>query len=102
MVLLEFSMTPLGKGEGVSPYVARSIDIVDRSGLKYRLTPMGTILEGEWDDVMRVVRECHERMREDCDRITTSIRIDYRAGASGRLESKVRSVEDKLGRRLET
>ncbi len=102
MVLLEFSMTPLGKGEGVSPYVARSIDIVDRSGLKYRLTPMGTILEGEWDDVMRVVRECHERMLEDCDRITTSIRIDYRAGASGRLESKIRSVEEKLGRRLET
>jgi uncharacterized protein (TIGR00106 family) len=102
MVLLEFSMTPLGKGEGVSPYVARSIDIVDRSGLKYRLTPMGTILEGEWDDVMRVVRECHERMREDCDRITTSIRIDYRAGASGRLEAKVTSVEEKLGRKLAT
>jgi uncharacterized protein (TIGR00106 family) len=102
MVLLEFSMTPLGKGEGVSPYVARSIDIVDRSGLKYRLTPMGTILEGEWDDVMRVVRQCHERMRADCDRITTSIRIDYRAGATGRLEAKVKSVEDKLGRKLAT
>jgi len=102
MVLLEFSMTPLGKGEGVSPYVARSIDIVDRSGLKYRLTPMGTILEGEWDDVMGVVRRCHERMREDCDRITTSIRVDYRAGATGRLESKVASVEEKLGRKLAT
>jgi len=102
MVLLEFSMTPLGKGEGVSPYVARSIDIVDRSGLPYRLTPMGTILEGEWDDVMRVVRDCHERMRQDCDRVTTSIRIDYRAGATGRLESKVKSVEEKLGRKLST
>lgn len=102
MVLLEFSMTPLGKGEGVSPYVARSIDIVDRSGLPYRLTPMGTILEGEWDDVMRVVRQCHERMREDCGRITTSIRIDYRAGATGRLEAKVKSVEQKLGRKLAT
>jgi uncharacterized protein (TIGR00106 family) len=102
MVLLEFSMTPLGKGEGVSPYVARSIDIVDRSGLKYRLTPMGTILEGEWDDVMRVVRQCHERMRADCDRITTSIRIDYRAGATGRLEAKVKSVDEKLGRKLAT
>jgi uncharacterized protein (TIGR00106 family) len=102
MVLLEFSMTPLGKGEGVSPYVARSIDIVDRSGLPYRLTPMGTILEGEWDDVMGVVRACHERMRADCDRITTSIRIDYRAGATGRLESKVKSVEEKLGRKLTT
>jgi len=102
MVLLEFSMTPLGKGEGVSPYVARSIDIVDRSGLPYRLTPMGTILEGEWDDVMRVIRDCHERMRQDCDRVTTSIRIDYRAGATGRLESKVKSVEEKLGRKLST
>jgi len=102
MVLLEFSMTPLGKGEGVSPYVARSIDIVDRSGLPYRLTPMGTILEGEWDEVMRVVRECHERMRQDCDRITTSIRIDDRAGACGRLESKVKSVEAKLGRKVST
>ena len=47
MVLLEFSMTPLDKGESVSAYVARSLDIVDRSGLPYQLTPMGTIVEGE-------------------------------------------------------
>jgi uncharacterized protein (TIGR00106 family) len=102
MVLLEFSMTPLAQGESVSRYVSRSLDIVDRSGLPYRLTPMGTVLEGEWDDVMRVVRACHERIRQDCDRITTTIRVDYRAGASGRLTSKIASVEDKLGRKLST
>ncbi|RMF80865.1 MAG: thiamine-binding protein [Nitrospirae bacterium] len=100
MVLLEFSMTPLGKGESVSAYVARSLDIVDRSGLPYRLTPMGTILEGEWDEVMAVVRECYERMRADCPRITCSIKIDAREGARGRLEGKIESVERRLGRRL--
>ena len=102
MVLLEFSMSPLDKGESVSVYVARSIDIIDRSGLPYQLTPMGTIIEGEWDEVMRVVTACFERMSEDCSRVSTSIRIDYRSGKGGRLKSKVASIEAKLGRSLST
>ena len=102
MVLLEFSMTPMSKGESVSAYVARSLDIVDRSGLPYQLTPMGTILEGEWDEVMSVVTRCFEAMRADCDRVSTQIRIDYRAGPAGRLKAKVQSVEQKLGRKLST
>ncbi len=102
MILLEFTMSPLDKGESLTPWVARSLDLIDRSGLPYRLTPMGTIVEGEWDAVMALVKACHERMAEDCARITTSIRIDYRAGRSGRLESKVRSVEEALGRSLST
>lgn len=102
MVLLEFSMTPLDKGESVSKYVARSIDIIDRSGLAYRLTPMGTILEGEWDEVMKVVRDCHEAIRVDCRRISTSIRVDYREGPAGRIEAKVKAIEEKLGRKLKT
>jgi len=102
MVLLEFSMSPFDKGESVSQYVARSIDIIDKSGLPYRLTPMGTILEGEWDEVMKVVTACFERMRQDCNRVSTSIRIDYRAGKGGRLKSKIDSIEEKLGRKLST
>jgi uncharacterized protein (TIGR00106 family) len=102
MVLLEFSMSPLTKGESVSAYVARSLDIIDKSGLPYQLTPMGTIIEGEWAEVMAVVTACFERMREDCDRISTSIRIDYRAGPGGRLQSKLESVRQKLGRPLST
>ena len=61
MVLLEFTMSPMNKGESVSAYVARSIDIIDRSGLPYQLTAMGTIVEGEWADVMAVVTACFER-----------------------------------------
>jgi uncharacterized protein (TIGR00106 family) len=102
MVLLEFSMTPFAKGESLSPYVARSLDIIDKSGLSYQLTPMGTILEGEWEEVMKVVSDCFAAMKTDCDRISAQIKIDYRAGPGGRMQAKIKAIEDKLGRKLAT
>jgi uncharacterized protein YqgV (UPF0045/DUF77 family) len=63
---------------------------------------MGTVLEGEWDDVMRVVTRCFQRMKRDCRRISCSIKIDYRKGHSGRLSSKVASVERRLKRKVKT
>jgi uncharacterized protein (TIGR00106 family) len=102
MVLLEFSMSPLGKGESVSEYVSRSLEIIDASGLDYRMHAMGTVIEGEWEQVVDVVTRCFERMSQDCDRVTATIKVDYRRGRSGRLESKVESVEGKLGRKLRT
>ncbi|WP_026784453.1 MTH1187 family thiamine-binding protein [Pleomorphomonas koreensis] len=102
MVLLEFAMYPVGKGESLSPYVARSLDIIDRSGLAYQLTPMGTILEGEWDEVMAVVTKCFEAMRADCPRVEVALKVDYRAGDGSRLASKVVAVEERLGRKLAT
>ena len=102
MVLLEFSMSPASQGESLSPYVARSLDIIDKSGLPYQLTPMGTIIEGEWAEVMAVVGACFEAMRSDCDRIGAQIKIDYRAGPASRMKSKVASIEAKLGRKLAT
>jgi len=102
MVLLEFSMSPLGKGESVGKYVSRSLDIIDKSGVAYRLNPMGTVLEGEWDEVMAVVKKCYERMRKDCNRVSCSIKIDYRKGHAGRLASKIMSVERRLKRKVRT
>jgi len=100
MVLLEFSMSPLGKGESVGKYVARSIDVIDRSGLDYRLNPMGTVLEGSWDQVFAVVKACFEEMRQECDRVTAVIKVDYRRGKTGRLTSKVTRVEGLLGKKI--
>lgn len=100
MVLLEFSMTPLDKGESVSEYVSRSLKIIDESGVDYRLNPMGTVLEGEWDEVMGVVKQCFDKMRSDCKRLTCSIKIDYREGKKGRLDSKIASIESKLGKSM--
>ncbi len=102
MILLVFSLSPLDKGESVSPYVSRSLELISNSGVPYRLGPMGTCLEGEWDEVMGVIKQCFETMSSDCDRITCSIKIDYRKGKSGRLESKMASVEAKLGKKLNT
>jgi uncharacterized protein (TIGR00106 family) len=78
------------------------LEIVDKSGLDYRLNPMGTVIEGEWDEVFAVVKACFERMKEDCDRISTVIKVDYRKGANGRLTTKVQSIEKTLGKKLKT
>ncbi|MGA2034607.1 MAG: MTH1187 family thiamine-binding protein [Thermoguttaceae bacterium] len=100
MVLLEFSIFPLDKGESVSPYVTRSLDIIDRSGLDYRSNAMGTVLEGEFDQVLGVVRQCFQALAADCGRIECSIKIDYRRGHQSRLDAKLASVEQKLGRAI--
>ena len=102
MVLLEFSMAPLAKGDSVGEYVARSLEIIEQSGLDYRLHAMGTIIEGEIDDVLAVLKRCLDAMAADCDRITCTAKLDYRQGHSGRLVSKVASVEAKLGHKLKT
>ena len=102
MVLLEFAMAPAGQGESLSAQVARILDVIDRSGVPYRLTPMGTILEGDWDAVMRVVGDCFRTLQADCPRISMNLKMDYRAGDESRLDSKVAKVEQRLGRRLRT
>jgi uncharacterized protein (TIGR00106 family) len=100
MVLLEMSITPLGVGESVSQYVAECIDLVDRSGLDYELHAMGTIVEGKLGQVLDLMRQCIEKTAERSDRVTCSAKLDYRRGKSGRLRSKVASVEAKLGREV--
>ncbi len=102
MVLLEFSLYPTDKGASVSDYVKRNLEIIDDSGLPYRLGPMGTCLEGSWDEVMNVVRQCYDRMSEDCDRVACQIKIDARKGHDGRLDSKVETLRKKTGRNLST
>jgi uncharacterized protein (TIGR00106 family) len=102
MVLLEFSVAPLEKGQSVSDYVARSLKIVAESGLDYRLHAMGTIVEGELAQVLDVLRRCVEALAVDCERITCTAKLDYRQGYSGRLDSKVQSVQEKLDRPLKT
>ena len=97
MVLLEFAMYPVGKGESLSPYVARSLDIIDRSGLAYQLTPMGTILEGEWDEVMAVVKRAVDAVAAASPRVSLVLKADIRPGYTGQLTAKVQRIEDELG-----
>ena len=103
MVLIEFAMSPTGQGNAsLSPYIARILDIIDRSGVTYQLTAMGTILEGDWDQVMKVVGECFRALQADCRRIGMNLKMDYREGSEPRLQSKVDAVEGHVGRKLRT
>ena len=95
-VIVDFSMYTLDKGESLSPYVARSIKIIQESGLPYEFRSMGTSIEGEWEEVMAVVNRCFETMRQDCNRVVLSLKADYRKGPSGRMQRKIQSVQEKL------
>jgi len=91
--LIDFSIFPVDKGESVSPYVTRIVTIIRDSGLSYKLGPMGTTIEGEWDELMAIVTRCFKELKKDCGRIYMSIKVDYREDGSNRIVSKVKSVK---------
>jgi len=99
-MLAQFTVFPVGAKESLSKDVAKSLDIIDKSGLSYKFTPMATIVEGEWDEIMALIKRCHETMRESHNRIYTSIVIDDRKGAKNRLTGKTEAVEKVLNRKL--
>lgn len=102
-MLVQLTMFPTGrKAESVSSDVAKVIDIIDRSGLPYRLTAMATIIEGEWEPIMKVVNKARLMLRRNHGRIYISMTIDDRKGAKNRLIGKIDSVERKLGRSVRT
>jgi uncharacterized protein (TIGR00106 family) len=99
-MLAEFTISPLDKGESLSEYVAKIIEIVVTSGMPYKVSAMGTIVEGEPDEVFDLIKRCHMKMREMSSRVSTLIKIDDRKGKPNRLEGKINSVEKRLGRSI--
>ena len=99
-MLASFSIAPIGIGEALSKHVAEIVDIIDKSGLKYKLGAMQTTVEGDDSEVMALILQCHRHMRAKAKRVITHIAIDDRAGASGRLTGKVADVEKALGRKV--
>ena len=100
-MLAFFSVTPIDKGgENLSEYISHSLSIIKESGLDYQITAMGTIVEGEASEVFNLIQACHTKMTNLSGRVSTSIKIDDRAGATGRLRGKVNSVEKVLGEEL--
>ena len=100
MALLEFSVTPLGAGESVGQYVAKAVDVVDKSGLDYQLHAMGTVVEGDLGQLLDVLKRSIEAVSADCDRVSVAAKIDVRKGHPGALDAKVASVEKRLGREV--
>ncbi len=99
-MLIEFTVVPLGSGSSIGDRVAEVLRIVDESGLPYKLTPMGTVVEGEWEDLFRLVKKCHKAVLKNEERVLTSISVDDRKGKKNRLVGKVESIEKRLGKSL--
>ena len=95
-MIAEFSIIPIGSGTSLSKYVAECLSIVKESGLNHQLTPMGTVLEGEGNEVIPVIMRCHERVMQMSERVVTSIKIDDRRDQPNDMERKVQSVQDKM------
>ena len=97
-MLMELSIMPLGRGRSLSADVADVVKIIDGSGLDYRLTAAGTIIEGTWDQLMDLAKRCHQAMRGKTERVVTLIKVDDYEQRTGRLAAAVKSVEDKVGK----
>jgi len=100
-VLIGISIFPLDKGESVSSYVARAVEVIEKAKFSYVLTPMETIVETETiEEALKLVEECFKVLERDCNRIIVNIKIDHRKGKSGRIKGKIKSVEEKLDKSL--
>ncbi|WP_285731710.1 MTH1187 family thiamine-binding protein [Nocardiopsis sp. ATB16-24] len=95
-MLVAFSVSPLGSGESVGEAVARAVKVVRDSGLPNRTDAMFTTVEGEWEEVMDVVRRAVEAAGEGAGRTTLVLKADIRPGTDGALDGKVASVEAHL------
>ncbi|HIP46332.1 MAG TPA: MTH1187 family thiamine-binding protein [Campylobacterales bacterium] len=98
-VLLEFAMFPMDKGESVKEDVAQIIKMIDESGVSYKLTAMGTIIETEtMDEALDIVRKAYAVLEKNCDRVYSSLKFDIRKGKSNRLKTKIESVQELIGK----
>jgi uncharacterized protein (TIGR00106 family) len=95
-VLAAFSITPLGVGDSVGASVADAVRIVRESGLPNETNAMFTNVEGEWDEVMALIKACVDKVGERVPRVSVVIKIDHRPGAVDALHHKVESVESHL------
>jgi uncharacterized protein (TIGR00106 family) len=98
-VLLEFSMFPTDLGESKSKYVSKVLDMIDKSGVKYQLTPMGTIVEvSSIKEALDIVQKSYDVLEPYSNRVYSSIKIDMRKGKTDRMNSKIASVEKHLNK----
>ena len=101
-MLAQVTITPVGTGEEMKELLAKAAKIVVQSELSYQLTAMGTILEGDWDEVLTIVRKCHNEIRNFSERVVTNILIDDRKDLEKRLTGNVLEIEYAVGDSLRT
>ena len=95
-MLIAFSVTPLGTGEGVGEIVAEAVRVVRESGLPNQTDAMFTMIEGDWDEVMGVVKKAVDAVSQRAPRVSLVLKADVRPGVTDALTSKVETIERHL------
>jgi len=95
-MLIAFSITPLGVGDAVGEYVADAVRVVRDSGLPNHTDAMFTTVEGDWDEVMGVVRQAVDAVAAKAPRVSVVLKADIRPGVTGALTAKMQSLERHL------
>jgi uncharacterized protein (TIGR00106 family) len=95
-MIAAFSITPLGIGDSVGASVSEAVRIVRDSGLSNETNAMFTNVEGEWDEVMAVIKACVDKVAETAPRVSLVIKVDHRPGAVDALHHKVEAIESHL------
>jgi uncharacterized protein (TIGR00106 family) len=95
-MIVAFSVTPLGVGEAVGELVADAVRVIRASGLPNHTDAMFTSIEGEWDEVMAVVKEAVEVVAQKTNRVSVVLKADIRAGVTNGLTTKVEDLEQYL------
>lgn len=99
-MLADFRIIPIGKGTHLTPQIAEVMKLVEASKLNYAINDMTTTVEGDWDSVMKLMRQCCHKVLEGADRVTLAVTIDERKDKTVHLGDKVKSVEQTLGKSL--
>ena len=95
--LVQFSIFPVDKGDSLSNYVKDAVKIIAESGLTYKLGPMGTSIEGDWQDIIKVITQCFDQIKKESKRVYMTLSVDYRKDNTNRITGKIASIEEKLG-----
>lgn len=100
-MIVDFRIVPIGTGSPhLSGAIAEVLKIVDASKVKYQVNDMRTVLEGDWDTVIGLIKKCHAKAMEKSERVSTMIAIDDRKGVEFHIGDKVKSLEKALGKPL--
>ena len=98
-IMVDLCVVPLGVGVSVSTFIAQCQRIINDAGLESQLHPYGTVIQGEWDEVMTVVKSCHEKVHAmGAPRISTTLKIGTRTDREQSMQDKMNSVTQKLDR----
>ncbi|HKU24551.1 MAG TPA: MTH1187 family thiamine-binding protein [Candidatus Sulfotelmatobacter sp.] len=99
-MLMELTVIPLARGRSLSSDLAELIGLIDESGLPYKVTEFGTVVEGSWEELMAIAKICHVAIREKTDRVLILIRLDDYGDRTNLLSTTIAHVEQHLGRQV--